>query len=57
MSGLRANSGLSNWVGGVKARALVVLRPPWWRSGDSKVWFLVSLRRGGCGEVRHTQVC
>jgi hypothetical protein len=47
MSGLRANSGLSNWLGAVNMRVLVVSCPPRWRSGDSMVWFLVSLQAHG----------
>lgn len=42
MSGLRANSGLSKLVGGVKASLLVVSWPPRLRSCDSMVRFLVS---------------
>jgi hypothetical protein len=44
MSGLRANSGLSNCVGGLKASVLVVTCPPRLRSCASMVWFLVSLQ-------------
>lgn len=44
MSGLRANSGLSNWLGGVNINVLVVSWPPRCRSGESMVWFLVSLQ-------------
>lgn len=44
MRGLRANSGLSNCVGGVNARVLVVFRPPMLRSEDSIVRFFVSLQ-------------